>query len=427
MARYDAAVVALHEIVPGDPDAIPDVAWLEKTNRQVLDETNRLETELKVYKNNLIKESIRVSSFLLRPELLLLITSTKMGYDDIGQHYHRIGDLVNSTKAYHKMRDFCTMPSHVVSMYLRMINVSIDQGAWLAVQSSVQRIRTPNPKESNPDKIPAKLSAAMGLALLCSGNYKEAAESFLDTDPGMVSAKLDDPTDEESYNEVITPNDIAVYGGLCALASMDREQLQKRVLENSSFRNYLELEPHIRRATSFFVSTRYSACLSILEAYKPDYLLDLHLQKHVGEIYFQIRSKAIQQYFIPFSCVTLSALSVAFNTDEQTIEHEVTSMIKRGNLDARIDLVDRVLLAKTVDPRSQVHEEALSMAKDYERTAHLRLLRMEIINAGLEVKAPKGQGTMMNMGSQDNFGNGSMDTLMGNMGRVRGLRSGGRR
>lgn len=350
-----------------------------------------------------------------------------MGYEDLGQHYHHTGDLVNSTKTFHKMRDYSTRPSHIVNMYLRMINVSIDQGAWLAVQSSVQKIRAPNPKDPNPEKFPAKLSAAMGLALLCSGNYREAAGNFLDTDPRMVSAKLDDPMDEESYNEVVTPNDIAVYGGLCALASMNRDELQKRVLENSSFRNYLELEPHIRRATSFFVSSKYSSCLSILDAYKSDYLLDLHLQKHIGELYFQIRSKAIQQYFIPFSCVTLSALSSAFNTNEQTIEYELTGMIKRGNLDARIDLVDRVLLAKTVDQRRQVHEEALLMAKDYERTAHLRILRMEIMNAGLEVKAPKGQGSMMNMSSQENFSNGSMDALMGNMGQVRGLRSGGRR
>lgn len=357
----------------------------------------------------------------------LLISVMKMGYEDLGQHYHQIGDLVNSTKTYLKIRDSCTRPSHVVKMHLCMINVSIEQGAWLAIQSNIQKIRASIQKDLNSDPLPAKLPAITGLAFLCSGNYREAADNFLDTDPRMVSAKLDDPMDEESYNEVITPNDVAVYGGLCALASMDRDELQKRVLENSSFRNYLELEPHIRRATSFFVSSKYSSCLSILDAYKSDYLLDIHLQKHIGELYFQIRSKAIQQYFIPFSCVTLSALSLAFNTDEQTIEYELTGMIKRGNLDARIDLVDRVLLAKTVDQRRQVHEEAISMAKNYERTAHLRILRMEIMNAGLEVKAPKGQGSMMNMSSQESFSNGSMDALMGNMGQVRGLRTGGRR
>lgn len=54
------AVAAIHEIIPGDPNATPDVAWREKINKQIKAESDRLETELKGYKNNLIKESIRV-------------------------------------------------------------------------------------------------------------------------------------------------------------------------------------------------------------------------------------------------------------------------------------------------------------------------------------------------------------------------------
>jgi COP9 signalosome complex subunit 1 len=60
IGRYHAAVEALHEVSPGDPDASPDVTWLAKMTRQVKTETDRLEAELKGYKNNLIKESIRV-------------------------------------------------------------------------------------------------------------------------------------------------------------------------------------------------------------------------------------------------------------------------------------------------------------------------------------------------------------------------------
>ena len=38
-----------------------DPAWMEKKDKQNKAETTRLEHELKGYKNNLIKESIRVS------------------------------------------------------------------------------------------------------------------------------------------------------------------------------------------------------------------------------------------------------------------------------------------------------------------------------------------------------------------------------
>ena len=345
-----------------------------------------------------------------------------MGYDDLGAHYQRIGHLPDSNKAVAKMRDFCTTNAHIVIMSMQLINISINQQSWLAVQSNVTRVRTNagSSKHSDAEKNGAKLSAAAGISLLASGNYRDAAKEFLETDPRMAGAKMDDPTDEEAYNEVCTPNDIAVYGGLTALASMDRDQLQRNVLDHKTFRNYLELEPHIRRAISHFVSAKYSACLQILDSYKADYLLDIYLQNHVNELYYQIRSKAIQQYFIPFSCVTFTELAKAFNTDEETIEVEVTQMIKRGNLAAKIDLVDRLLVAPKKDGRYEVQEKALETAIEYEKTLHLRLLRMNMINAGLEVKGPKQQGggssSSQQQQEQGSMFNGGAGDLMGNDG-----------
>ena len=59
--RYEDAVGMLHEIAPEEPDGVPDLGWMDRTSKQVKAETDRLELELKGYKNNLIKESIRVS------------------------------------------------------------------------------------------------------------------------------------------------------------------------------------------------------------------------------------------------------------------------------------------------------------------------------------------------------------------------------
>lgn len=61
--RYLAAVAALRPFLgPGDRDGILDQGWIERKGKQNKAETHRLEAELKGYKNNLIKESIRVGS-----------------------------------------------------------------------------------------------------------------------------------------------------------------------------------------------------------------------------------------------------------------------------------------------------------------------------------------------------------------------------
>lgn len=58
--RYNDACVLLRAAAPDDPDAQRDEAWIENTEIANRNETARLETELKGYRNNLIKESIRV-------------------------------------------------------------------------------------------------------------------------------------------------------------------------------------------------------------------------------------------------------------------------------------------------------------------------------------------------------------------------------
>ena len=330
-----------------------------------------------------------------------------MGYDDQGRHFHQIGNLSEAAKAYSKEREYCQLPSHIAIMIFRLINVYVDQESWLSVESNVQKLRSLTQKPGEAEKTGAKLSAVMGLAQLADKNYEAAAYSFLHCDPRMLQARLDDPNDEESYNEVLTPNDIATYGALCALASMEREELQSRVLDNSSFRSYLELEPQLRRAVSSFVAGKYSACLGILESHRVDYLLDVHLSRHFIDLFTRIRNKAIIQYFVPFSCVTFKALASAFNTNEETIVQSLGDLIRSDVLSARLDIENRHLVATRADSRNAVHEMSIATAKDYERTLQLRILRMEVLGSGLEVKAPKSQNSLTSQ--QGNYGG---DTLM---------------
>lgn len=60
VSRYEKAVRALAEVAPAEPEATLDSAWVQEIQRAVRAQTDRLEHELRGYKNNLIKESIRV-------------------------------------------------------------------------------------------------------------------------------------------------------------------------------------------------------------------------------------------------------------------------------------------------------------------------------------------------------------------------------
>ncbi|KAK5274165.1 hypothetical protein LTR99_000578 [Exophiala xenobiotica] len=363
--NYLEAVALLKRVSKGkNVENLLDPVWAAQQEKKNSAETARLENELKGYKNNLIKESIR------------------MGNEDLGTHYYTIGDLNNAVKAYSRMRDYCTTSTHIASTAFRIVAVAIEQKNWLAVQSQVHKVRNLQMKPDDVIRNQPKAQAAMGLQQMSIGEYREAATSFLNVDASIG----------DSYSDVISSNDVAVYGGLCALASMNRAELQENVLDNNSFRNFLELEPHIRRAINFFCATKYSQCLQILESYRADYLLDIYLQPLVADIYKKIRTKSIIQYFVPFSKVTLASMEKTFGSppDRPTFLDEIEALIRDGKLDARIDLEYGTLNAVQHDARAEAQQAALDTVDRFIREARMKLIRMQVLNAGLEVKpSPK--------------------------------------
>lgn len=82
-------------------------SWVESTSQKSAIKLEKLDADLKNYKSNSIKESIR------------------RGHNEIGDHYVNCGDLIEATKSYSKARDYCTSSSHIISMCLNIIKVCI--------------------------------------------------------------------------------------------------------------------------------------------------------------------------------------------------------------------------------------------------------------------------------------------------------------
>lgn len=256
----------------------------------------------------------------------------QMGNEDLGIQSENVGDLGSAADYYNRMRQDSATSKQVTDVSKHLVRLAVQRRDWSTISANLNKIvGLQNVDEEKA--IQPYLKVMHGIAHLGQKKYAEAALSFLQTDA---------LTAPESYSEFVSPNDVATYGGLLALATMDRKDLQNKVLETQSFRTFLELEPQVRRAITQFVNGRYSACLAILESYRPDYLLDFFLQKHIEYIYGQIRSKCIVQYLKPFACVTLDSLNTAFAGPGSSIEDELAVMIQDGVLEARIDSIDKV-------------------------------------------------------------------------------------
>lgn len=128
------------------------------------------------------------------------------------------------------------------------------------------------------------------------------------------------------------------------MAFFDREELKSRLLDNSEFKTYLELEPHIREAAQAFYSAKYSITLDILERHRSDFVVDIFLSPHVDLLYTEIRQKALVQAFYPYSTLELSTLSQLFSTPINDLVVEVVQLIEDGKIKARLDSQKNVCL-----------------------------------------------------------------------------------
>lgn len=71
------------------------------------------------------------------------------------------------------------------------------------------------------------------------------------------------------YQDVLSAQDVAVYGGLCALASFDRSELRSHVINNVSFRDYMEINPQVVLDTFCYLLYMVAAALGCLGFHQP--------------------------------------------------------------------------------------------------------------------------------------------------------------
>lgn len=385
-----------------------DPEWATRRDEENRRESSRLENELRGYKNNLIRESIRMGQEDLATHLLLTGGPTPESSSGHSAASHQTG-LTTAYQAFQRMRDYCTTPAHVSSMTLRLgftsllqAVVALDAGAsasshWNTLLSNANRLRTSGVKEEEQVKLTPIAQVMSGIAHMGLGDYRAAAGYFLRTPFEYHHLGL---VDKSNYERLIAnANDVAIYGGLCCLATMTREELIDNVL-GGPFRAFLELEPHMRKAIGLYTTAKYQACIDTLQRYHSDWSLDLFLgapapatsSSIVDRLFANIRERSITAYFSSFSEVSLASLTSTFppaSDAPDAMEMEVLGMIGNGTLDARLDVVRGVLVAPRTELRRATHQDARRAAEEVERTLLLRLHRVNVTLAGLEVPKVK--------------------------------------
>jgi COP9 signalosome complex subunit 1 len=363
--------------------------WSSQMHLENQNEKKRLDEGLTSSKASSLKESIRLA------------------HNDLGDYYYNIGNLKEAFTCYQKSREYGTSVKHTLALCMNSIRVALElnnmsqvllyANKGLAILKNVDQMNASENEKKMTQKPSiiqqagsgieglgvggeskeeqnltcAKFTCAAALAHLHFDKYTEAAKHFtsLKTEIG------------NSYTEVVSQQDVAVYGGLCALATFDREQLKKHIVhENVTFRDMLSTVPEMRDIIEDFWNSRYPQCLSKLNLIKKELLLDIHIGKHVHKLFSLIRQKALIQYTKPFSALSLTTMASAFNCDSvETLEKEIADLITRDKIRARIDSRgEKILRAKEFDKRTETFERVQKTAEKFVENARDALLRSSL-------------------------------------------------
>ncbi|KAN0094428.1 26S proteasome subunit RPN7 domain containing protein [Tylopilus felleus] len=390
LAAY-ASAAALPEcqgLPPAGDVVVVDAAWIDEVTKKNVAERTKLEVELKTYTNNMIKESIR------------------MAHRDLGEHYRATGDFASALKHLTKSREFCSTSQHVLDMCLSVLELVIEQRNYSHISSYIFKADAalestavasaggaeggatatsiqPAPKKSSPEReqVQSKLDFAMALSHLGQGNYEKAASLFLRLGP---PEQLGD-----WIGKLVAPGDIAIYGTLCALASLSRSAIKAQLLQNPIFSAYIEQEPYVRDVIQAYMSSDFKTTLEILSRYSTRHYIDIHLGVHVNDVTQHLRQTAIVLYFQPFETIRFDRMASAFGWSIEEVEREVVALIQSGQIQGRVDSQNKILKAKKTDHRAELFAHAMKTALDIQSTNRKLLLRMRLQQADLVVRGPK--------------------------------------
>ncbi|TNN13221.1 COP9 signalosome complex subunit 1 isoform 3 [Schistosoma japonicum] len=437
----EAARNVLTDVMSGKNEAnlIYDAKWEESTRRKGVMLLEQLDTELKNHKANSIKESIRRGSDDLgdlylqlgqlsnankcfarsrdyctsqQQELTMCLNVIKVAifqraWSHVSAHVTRASSLselrdtaplIGAVELNAQQRNRTEALARLSTARTTTSGISTEPSTRSGSSSSTDpssRILSRQPGDILGGHIPTsggqsyrdalaqartQLAIAAGLVELASRNYRGAATNFLQ----VSHDHCESPT-----SRIVTISDLAFFITLCSLATFERTELATLVLGNTSLRLLLESEPACREMLQSFHQADYASCLGRLNKLRNFLRLDIFLSDHVSALCREIRSRALCQYFSPYSSADLNHMAKAFDTNVASLVNELAVLIQDGSIKARIDSHKQLLRVLDVDQRCLTFARAIRLVDEYKNRTHSMILRMALARQKLTVKSTR--------------------------------------
>ena len=131
---------------------------------------------------------------------------------------------------YHRSFVLLTLYLFAFILYTTTTTSSTTTEEWSSVRDTISRAEHTVMGDINDVLFHQKLRAGQALVHLAEGRYLESAKLFTSIDPKLTN----------QFNSVISAEDLAMFGALLGLATMDRTMLHSAVIDGA-FKGRLEV------------------------------------------------------------------------------------------------------------------------------------------------------------------------------------------
>ena len=154
----------------------------------------------------------------------------------------------------------------------------------------------------------SKLRCASALSHFWGKRYYQAAKRFTTLSPMLA--------EETKSTDIVSPADVAIYGTLCALASMARSEVSEYIVENPGFHQFLSKAPEdVSIIAHSFYSANFKEGIKALDRLRFQLSFDCLLEKHLSTLLSGVRSRALTQYMEVYETLDLHRMADIFDGD----------------------------------------------------------------------------------------------------------------
>ncbi|KAH3901023.1 probable 26S proteasome regulatory subunit RPN7 [Saccharomycodes ludwigii] len=262
---------------------------------------------------------------------------------NLGEYYAQIGDFDNAIEVLTKAMDVAVSSGAKIDIMLTITRLGFFYNDQNFVKNKLEQVNGLIEKGGDWERR-NRYKTYKGIHCLATRNFKEASQLLVDSLATFTSLEL------TSYEN------IATYASVAGLFSLDRTDLNVKIINSPEILSMLNTTPALQSISSLTISLYTSDYQSyfpfLLETYDNVLIPCKYLNKHADYFIREMRRKVYAQLLESYKTLSLKSMAQSFGVSVEFLDNDLCKFIPNKQLSCVIDRVNGVVETNRPDNKN---------------------------------------------------------------------------